>query len=101
MEDITAPRPAASPAARVKDRGMVAESIILALSTLLSCPAASLHEDTRLFDDLGLDSSVALEVLLELEDRFEIEFDPETLEHRHFESVGSLTEYVVSQSESH
>ncbi|HEY6312470.1 MAG TPA: acyl carrier protein [Streptosporangiaceae bacterium] len=101
MEDITAPRPTASPEARANDRGMVAEGVILALSTLLSCPAASLHEDTRLFDDLGLDSSTALEVLLELEDKFEIKFDPETLEYHHFESVGSLTEYVISQSESH
>ncbi|WP_028648149.1 acyl carrier protein [Nocardiopsis sp. CNT312] len=49
---------------------------------------------TRLFDDLGLDSTNVLEMLVELEAEMDIEFDTDTLEFSHFETVDSLAAFV-------
>ncbi|MCS1352492.1 acyl carrier protein [Mechercharimyces sp. CAU 1602] len=54
-------------------------------------------EKTSLFDDLALDSTSVLELLMVLEDEVEgLYVDPETLEPHHFETVGSLATYIES-----
>jgi acyl carrier protein len=83
--------PAASPAVT---------SITAALARVLKVEAASLGESTRLFDDLGLDSTTVLELLMELEDDLAVEFDPDTLEQRHFETVATLATLVAQQMQS-
>ncbi|WP_304452948.1 acyl carrier protein [Nocardiopsis sp. YSL2] len=50
---------------------------------------------TRLFDDLGLDSTNVLEMLVELETEMDIEFDTDSLEFGHFETVESLAAFVT------
>jgi acyl carrier protein len=53
-------------------------------------------EDTRLFDDLHLDSTGILELLMALEEATGIEIDPDNLNMDNFRSVGTLTDYVQS-----
>jgi acyl carrier protein len=53
-------------------------------------------EDTRLFEDLNLDSTTVIELLMALEDVLGILVDPDTLEPKHFTTVGALADYVQS-----
>jgi acyl carrier protein len=52
----------------------------------------------RLFEELGLDSTRVLELLLELEGDLGIEFDADTLEPDHFQTLGTLADYVLIQT---
>ena len=51
--------------------------------------------DTALMDDLGMSSTSALELMLELEEALLVEISVEDLERDDFETVGSLAAYVV------
>ncbi|MCW5253533.1 acyl carrier protein [Streptomyces sp. SHP 1-2] len=55
-------------------------------------------DSPRLFDDLGLDSTSVLELLMRLEDELGIEFDTDSLEQHHFDTVGTLADYVIEQA---
>lgn len=55
------------------------------------------NENASLFDDLNLDSTSILEVLLGLEDHFRIEVDPDELDVESFRTIGSLTDYVQAR----
>lgn len=72
--------------------------IELALSEALERPVENLSEDVRLFDDMHLDSTSMLEVLMALEDTVGVEIDPEGLEMEDFATVGSLTEFLMRQA---
>lgn len=78
-------------------RQSAVDSVAAALARVLKRDAETITESSRLFDDLGLDSTSVLELLLELEDELGTEFDADTLEQHHFETVGSLATYVHSQ----
>ncbi|PKU22085.1 acyl carrier protein [Telmatospirillum siberiense] len=54
-------------------------------------------ENTALFDDINLDSTSILEVLLGLEDEFRIEIDPDDLDMDSFRTIGSLADYVEAR----
>ncbi|GAA0975126.1 acyl carrier protein [Nocardiopsis tropica] len=54
---------------------------------------------TGLFDDLGLDSTNILEMLVEIEAEMGLEFDTEELEHGHFETVASLAGFISALQE--
>jgi acyl carrier protein len=73
------------------------EAVAAALATVLKRDAATITESTRLFDDLGLDSTSVLELLLELENDLGVEFEADTLEQHHFETVGTLAGYIAAQ----
>ncbi|MFF9400256.1 acyl carrier protein [Streptomyces sp. NPDC014744] len=64
-----------------------------ALSEVLERTVTGLTEDVRLFEDLHLDTTSILEILMTLEDAV----DPEELDVGDFKSVGTLTGYVLSQ----
>jgi acyl carrier protein len=72
-------------------------SVAAALARVLKRDADTISESSRLFDDLGLDSTSVLELLLELENDLGVEFDPDTLEQEHFGTVGTLATYVTAQ----
>ncbi|MEK8227042.1 acyl carrier protein [Oerskovia sp. M15] len=73
-------------------------AIVEALSGVLGRPLTDVTEDTRLFEDLNLDSTSVLGLLMALEDSLGMEVDPEALEQHHLESVGALTDFVVEHS---
>ena len=58
----------------------------------------TIAEDSRLFDELGLDSTTVLELLMTIEEELEMEFDTDDLEQHHFETVGSLAALVREQA---
>ncbi|WP_431039378.1 acyl carrier protein [Streptomyces sp. P6-2-1] len=68
-----------------------------ALSSVLEKPITGLSGQTRLFDDLHLDSTTMLEMLMELEDSLGLEVDPEELEADDFETVDTFTDFALAQ----
>ena len=85
MEHTTAAMATADP---------VQDAVVRALSRVLGRELPDVTAQTRLFEELSLDSTSVLELLMAIEDDLGVEFDPEGLEQRHFESVGSLSDYV-------
>ncbi|KJK56567.1 acyl carrier protein [Saccharothrix sp. ST-888] len=79
------------------ERASVLSAIEQALTEVLERPVTGLTDDIRLFEDLHLDSTSILELLMALEDAVGISVDPEDLDMEDFRSVGSLTGYVLSQ----
>ena len=83
------------------DRPKLVAAIETALSEVLEREVTGLTEETRLFEDIHLDSTSVLELLMALEDLVEISVDPETLDMDDFKSVGTLANYLdVRQAES-
>ncbi|WP_327322116.1 acyl carrier protein [Streptomyces sp. NBC_01210] len=78
----------------------ITQTVIAALAEMRNREADSITADTRLFDDLGFDSTSILELLMKLEDELGFEFDPETLEPSDFATVRSLADYAARQLES-
>jgi acyl carrier protein len=79
------------------ERHSVVAAVEAALSEVLERTVTGLTEDVRLFEDLHLDSTSILEMLMTLEDAIAISVDPEDLDMDDFKSVGTLTDYVLSQ----
>lgn len=58
--------------------------------------AASFDRDTPLLDAVPeLDSMAIAQLILALEDRFQIDFEPDEITGEIFETVGTLTDFVV------
>ncbi|ADJ45411.1 acyl carrier protein [Amycolatopsis mediterranei S699] len=72
----------------------IVSAIEQALTDVLQRPVSGMAEETRLFDDLHLDSTSVLELLMALEDTVGIEVDPESLEVSDFKTIGTLAGYV-------
>jgi acyl carrier protein len=58
-----------------------------------------LTEDTQLVDELGLSSSVALYLLLELEEDLDVHIPVEGLYEADVKTIGNLTDYIVTRWE--
>jgi acyl carrier protein len=78
------------------DRTAVQEHIRTALTEVLNKEIPELHDDMRLFEDLALDSTSVIELLMGLEDSVGLLIDPDELQPETFATVGTLTEYVSS-----
>lgn len=76
------------------DRTQIVEHVRIALGEVLNRRIDALAEETRLFEDLALDSTSVIELLMGLEDTMDIEIDADELEPEVFQTVGSLTDYV-------
>jgi acyl carrier protein len=74
----------------------VVAAISEALAVVLKREAPELTEDIRLFEDLHLDSTSILELLMAIEDGVGIEVDPEILDMDDFRTVGTLADYVLA-----
>lgn len=59
-----------------------------------------LTEDTRLFDDLDLDSTSMLELLVEIEEALQVQLDPDEMEIVDLQTVGTLTDLLARRSET-
>jgi acyl carrier protein len=79
------------------DRAKLVAAIETALSEVLEREVTGLTEDTRLFEDVHLDSTSVLELLMAPEDIVGISVDPETLDMDDFRSVGTLADYLDAQ----
>ncbi|MCX5391924.1 phosphopantetheine-binding protein [Streptomyces sp. NPDC006482] len=78
------------------NRTDVIEHIRTALSGVLNREVTGISEEVRLFEDLALDSTSVIELLMGLEDTVGLEIDPDELEPEVFQTVGTLTDYVIA-----
>ncbi|MER7394143.1 phosphopantetheine-binding protein [Streptomyces sp. NPDC000151] len=78
------------------DRQNVITALEQALTEVLERPVTGLKGDVKLFDDLHLDSTTMLEMLMSLEDSIGLVVDPEDLDADDFVSVDTFTDFVLS-----
>ncbi|WP_035795669.1 acyl carrier protein [Kitasatospora mediocidica] len=76
------------------DRQEVLATIEKALSEVLERSVTGLTEDTALFDELRLDSSSVLGLLMTVEEATGISVDPEDLDIDHLRTMRSFADYV-------
>lgn len=76
---------------------MVLEKIKAILSEQFSVEEKEITVDTLLEDDLGADSLDVVDLLMTLEDDFEVEIPDEEVEN--IKTVGALVEYIESHSQ--
>jgi len=58
---------------------MLEKEIISIVSNIIQVPEQEINVNASFFDDYGMDSLKALEILAEVENRFHITIDPEKL----------------------
>ena len=76
---------------------MVLEKIKTILSEQFSVEESEISPDTLLEDDLGADSWDVVDLLMTIEDDFEVEIPDEEVEN--IKTVGALVEYIESHSQ--
>ncbi len=81
----------------VIDRSRFIAAIVEALGSVLERDLGDLAPDTQLFENLGLDSTGVLDLLLQLEESLGAEIDTENLEMSHFATVDSLADFIISE----
>ncbi|GIQ69351.1 acyl carrier protein [Xylanibacillus composti] len=64
------------------------------LAQLLAMHADQISDQDELYENLGIDSSTVVTLLLDLELACSVEFDMEALQPEHLATVGSLAEYI-------
>jgi acyl carrier protein len=75
-------------------REEIVEKICVSLSEVLQRDVSGSSEHTRLVEDLQMDSTAVLELLMALEDNLGFEVDPENLKMEDFKTVGTLADYL-------
>ncbi len=79
-------------------RKQIMESIHVVVPNVLSLDtgaAAGLCESTRLMEDLGMTSTVTMELILQLEDALETQIDVEEIEPADLANIGALADFVA------
>jgi acyl carrier protein len=77
-------------------RDLVVESICTLLPKVLKREVPDATADTTLMEALGMSSTTALELVLELEDRLEREISVEDLGREDFATIGTLAGYIAA-----
>jgi acyl carrier protein len=78
------------------DRPQLVRHVRIALAEVLNREIPELSEDSRLFEDLALDSTSIIELLMGIEDTVDIQIEPDELTPEAFATVGSLVDYLES-----
>ena len=71
---------------------MVFEKIKTLLAEQLDVDAEEMSLDTKIADDLGADSLDVVELLMSIEDEFEVEIPDEEIEK--LKTIGDVVEYI-------
>ncbi|MDF3292673.1 acyl carrier protein [Streptomyces silvisoli] len=79
-------------------RNIQDRDLINVLEQVLATDLPDATGETKLFEELSLDSTAVLEVLMAIEEELGVSFDPDSLEPEHLISVSALTEFIRSQS---
>lgn len=82
------------------ERTRLLVAVRAALSEVLERDIAYCTESTSLFQELGLDSTGVLDLLMLLEEALGLEFDTDNLEMAHFSTVGTLADFLASEMDS-
>jgi len=80
------------------ERAELVTAVAAALSAVLERDVSDAREETALFHELGLDSTGVLDLLMLLEERLDLELDTDNLEMKHFSTVGSLADFLASET---
>ncbi|MEV6598112.1 acyl carrier protein [Actinoplanes sp. NPDC051346] len=83
-----------TPAGKQTDVEHIIRTISEGLSSVLERDLGTLTADSRLFDEVGLDSTGVLDLMMFLEEALGIEFYTEELEMEHFVTVGALAAFI-------
>ena len=75
---------------------MVLEKVKAILSEQFDVEEDTITPDTRIADDLGADSLDVVDLLMSIEDEFEIEVPDEEIEN--IKTVGELVSYIESNT---
>lgn len=75
---------------------MVLEKVVAILADQFDVEEEKITEDTNLQDDLGADSLDVVDLLMSIEDEFEIEIPDEEIEN--IRTVGALVAYIEANS---
>jgi acyl carrier protein len=78
-------------------RQQVVDTMVAVLGRLLERPEP-VTEDMRLMEELGLSSTLGLELLLELEDQLLILIDVELMDQDQMRTVGDMASFVAGHS---
>jgi acyl carrier protein len=76
-------------------REQLVDSICSLLPHVLKREVTGATADTTLMEALGMSSTTGLELVLELEERLELEISVEELGRGDFGTVGSLADYIA------
>ena len=77
------------------DRNSIVSAVERALREVLNdAVPAGLTEGSRLFEDLHLDSTSVLTLLMAMEDALGVEADPESLDMDDFRTVGTFADWI-------
>lgn len=66
-------------------------------SVILDRPLPDFSAETRILEDLEIDSMRFVELLMSLEDTIGLDVDPESLEPEVFQSAGSFADYIKTR----
>ncbi|MBR7835541.1 phosphopantetheine-binding protein [Actinospica durhamensis] len=91
LQDTAAAAPDLDPALRAE----VVEHICAVLPRVLKRESVEASADSTLMESLGMGSTSALELVLELEEAMAREISIEDLGREHFQTVGTLADYVA------
>ena len=75
---------------------MVLEKVIAILAEQFDVEEDKINEDTNLQDDIGADSLDVVDLLMSIEDEFDIEVPDEEVEN--LKTVGALVSYIEANS---
>jgi acyl carrier protein len=81
------------------ERAEIIEHLRISLSVVLDRDVPELPVETRILEDLELDSIHFIELIMSLEDTIGLDVDPETLEPEVFTSVASFVDYIQARLE--
>jgi acyl carrier protein len=79
-------------------RDEIAEWCQKYVADLLDVPAESVDREAE-FDRIGVDSALAVSLLIEVEDRFGVELEPEALFDN--PNINAIANYLYTQSQQH
>lgn len=75
---------------------MIYEKVISILAEQFDVDEDKINEDTNLQDDLGADSLDVVDLIMSIEDEFEIEVPDEEVEN--IRTVGAIVSYIEANS---
>ena len=76
---------------------MILEKLIALLAEQLDAEAGEITEETDIIDDLGADSLDVVDLVMSLEDEFDLEIPDEDIEN--IRTVGELVKYLEGRVE--
>jgi acyl carrier protein len=78
------------------ERAEIIASVSAALAEVLQRESVEVTPEMRLFEDLHLDSTSVLTLLMAMEDALGVEADPESLDMDDFRTVGTFADWIAA-----